>query len=87
MDLYDCRMGVSAVVVNVQARFSTETLMLFPDKNKKTRQMKLYELVNLRDSMPLVSTDTDIFRHEYELLSIAAKQRKNSAYWRITAML
>lgn len=41
-----------------------ETMMLFPDKNKKSRQMKLYEQLNLKDSMPLVSVDTEIFSHE-----------------------
>ena len=58
------RLGVNAVVVDVTERFNAETLLLFPDKNKKTRHMKLYEQVNLKDSMPLVSSDTDVYSHE-----------------------
>lgn len=61
------RVGVNAVVVDVTARFNAETLLLFPDKNKKTRHMKLYEQVNLKDSMPLVSSDTDVYSHECAL--------------------
>ena len=42
-----------------------ETILFFPDRNCKIRQMKLYEQLNLKDSMPLVSLDTDVFEHTY----------------------
>jgi hypothetical protein len=56
---------VSAVIADVTTNYAVdETMMLFPDKNKKSRQMRLYEQLNLKDSMPLVSVDTEIFSHE-----------------------
>lgn len=62
------RTGISAVIANVRAiNYATHehtTMMLFPDKQKRARQMRLYEKLNLKDSMPLVSADTDIFSHE-----------------------
>ena len=67
-----CRTGVSAVIADVTTNYAVdETMMLFPDKNKKSRQMRLYEQLNLKDSMPLVSVDTEIFSHEYVLTSVA----------------
>jgi hypothetical protein len=61
-----CRTGVSAVIADLTTNYAVdETMMLFPDKNKKSRQMRLYEQLNLKDSMPLVSADTEIFSHEY----------------------
>jgi hypothetical protein len=60
-----CRTGVSAVIADLTTNYAMdETMMLFPDKNKKSRQMKLYEQLNLKDSMPLVGTETEIFSHE-----------------------
>jgi hypothetical protein len=56
---------VSAVIADLTTNYAVdETMMLFPDKNKKSRQMRLYEQLNLKDSMPLVGSETDIFSHE-----------------------
>lgn len=41
--------------------------MFFSDRNCKQRQMKLYEQLNLKDSMPLVSQDSDAFSYTYDL--------------------
>lgn len=38
-----------------------ETMLFFPDKNSKVRQMKIYDQLNLKDSMPLVSFHSDPF--------------------------
>lgn len=62
---------MSAVIADVTTNYAVdETMMLFPDKNKKSRQMRLYEQLNLKDSMPLVSVDTEIFSHECALFPI-----------------
>ena len=62
---------MSAVIADVTTNYAVdETMMLFPDKNKKSRQMRLYEQLNLKDSMPLVAVDTEIFSHEYVPTSV-----------------
>lgn len=64
MHPWQCRLGFTAVIANTTTVHGTEeTVMFFSDRNCKQRQMKLYEQLNLKDSMPLVSQDTDAFSH------------------------
>lgn len=56
------RKGINAVIADASTNYAVdETILFFPDRNCKIRQMKLYEQLNLKDSMPLVSLDTDPF--------------------------
>lgn len=77
---------MSAVIADVTTNYAVdETMMLFPDKNKKSRQMRLYEQLNLKDSMPLVSVDTEIFSHEYAFAS--ESQQKPLSRWVLSQSL
>ena len=53
------------MIANVGNSFSEETMLLFPDKTKKARMMRLYKYVQLRDSMPQMISDSDVLTHTY----------------------
>lgn len=56
---------MDAVVANVEVQqYAEETVLFFPDKNKKRRQLKLHEQAHLRDVMPMIAAHNDTFSHE-----------------------
>ena len=53
-------MGINSVIADVNTTCAMgETAMFFPNGRLKDRHMNMYQLLSLRDSMPLVTMDTD----------------------------
>lgn len=57
-------MGINAVIADVATGCATgETALFFPNSKFKARHMNMYQHLSLRDSMPLVTMDTDEYDH------------------------
>lgn len=57
-------MGINAVIADVVTGCATgETALFFPNSKFKARHMNMYQHLSLRDSMPLVTMDTDEYDH------------------------